>query len=747
MTPRLRLQSTVARTALMVGLSATLPLFAARDARAQSAESTTSATTLAPVEVTAQQELLQAPGVSTITAEQIRRMPPTNDISEIVRRMPGVNLTGNSASGSYGNNRQIDLRGMGPENTLILIDGRPVRSRESVRFGRSGERNTRGDSNWVPADAIERIEVLRGPAAARYGSGAAGGVVNIITRAPTDRLSGSVTVYGQQPEDGDEGNTGRVTASVAGPIAEGWSYRVFGNFNRTDADSPNLNAGAANVAPGTVAPAGREGVTNRDFNGVLRWDPLEGQTFEFGLGYSRQRNIYAGDRLFGTGNAISSELANAGNTTNIMTRRTAFLTHRGNWSFGSSRLNFQYEDTDNERLNEGLAGSSEGTINTTTGWSTSTLRNYNANGEVNVPFNALFPQMLTVGLEYWRQTLDDPFSMTQGNTAGGGIIGVPTGVRDSKSSADLWAFFVEDNINVTQRLTVTPGVRLDHHSEFGFNVSPSLNASLDLGGGFSLKGGIARAFKAPNLYQSNPNYLYYTMGNGCPYAYPSSGGVGCYIMGNADLDPETSWNSEIGILYSQNGWTASVTYFHNKYDNKITAGDVPAGSTVSGNGRVFKWENSGPATVEGIEGNLLVPLSPTLSWNTNFTYMIQNENDETGQPLSVIPEYTINTSLDWQVTERFSLLAGLTYYGKQEPRTVDGRGGQASGNALNSRDPYALVNVSGTFDVNSNVRLTAGITNLFNEQLQREGSDTGSAGANTYNEPGRAYFVSLSTTF
>ncbi|MFX5952693.1 TonB-dependent receptor plug domain-containing protein, partial [Acinetobacter baumannii] len=69
---------------------------------------------------TAEQELKQAPGVSIITAEDIRKRPPVNDLSEIIRTMPGVNLTGNSSSGQRGNNRQIDIRGMGPENTLIL---------------------------------------------------------------------------------------------------------------------------------------------------------------------------------------------------------------------------------------------------------------------------------------------------------------------------------------------------------------------------------------------------------------------------------------------------------------------------------------------------------------------------------------------------------------------------------------------------------------------------------------------------
>lgn len=75
------------------------------------------------VHATAEEALKQQPGVSIITAKDIEKSPPVNDLSDIIRTMPGVNLTGNSASGSRGNNRQIDIRGMGPENTLILIDG------------------------------------------------------------------------------------------------------------------------------------------------------------------------------------------------------------------------------------------------------------------------------------------------------------------------------------------------------------------------------------------------------------------------------------------------------------------------------------------------------------------------------------------------------------------------------------------------------------------------------------------------
>ena len=64
---------------------------------------------LAPQNVvaTALEETKQAPGVSVITAEDIKKRPPVNDLSEIIRTMPGVNLTGNSTSGQRGNNRPV----------------------------------------------------------------------------------------------------------------------------------------------------------------------------------------------------------------------------------------------------------------------------------------------------------------------------------------------------------------------------------------------------------------------------------------------------------------------------------------------------------------------------------------------------------------------------------------------------------------------------------------------------------------
>jgi len=698
------------------------------------------------VMATAEEELRQAPGVSIITSEDIKKRPPVNDISDLVRRMPGVNLTGNSASGQYGNNRQIDLRGMGPENTLILIDGKPVSARNSVRMGRSGERNSRGDSNWVPVEAIERIEVLRGPAAARYGSGAAGGVVNIITKAPTSQHSGSVTTYFNEPEHSDEGATQRIGFNAAGPLADKFSYRVYGSFNKTDADDLAINQDYS-TADAATPPAGREGVRNKDVNGLLRWDLDPRQTLELEGGYSRQGNIYAGDRAVnGSGSALLTELANAGAETNVMYRQTGAFTHRGDWDFGTSQVVASYENTRNRRLNEGLAGGPEGSISNDSSRSTSELDNYRLFGELNIPLNWGYNQVVTVGSEATRDSLDDPYSNSQALN-GGAIPGI-TADRSGESKAHNYAVFIEDNIELTSRWTLTPGVRYDRQSDFGGNWSPSLNTAYKLTDTVTLKAGIARAFKAPNLYQSNPNYLYYTRGTGCPVNAPNLGS-GCYVLGNANLEAETSVNKELGIAYKDNGWVAGLTYFHNDYKNKIVAGmDEIAQTSIRG--RVFQWENAPKAVVAGWEGNLTVPLlgkaGEVLSWNTNFTYMIENHNKVTNEPLSVIPEYTINSMLDWTVTDQLDLSLNMTHYGEQEPRNLTGTGADATAAALDKRGAYTLFGTTANYRLNKTWSLTAGVSNIFDKRLFRE-DNSGGAGAATYNEPGRAYFASVTADF
>lgn len=696
---------------------------------------------------TAEAQAREALGSSIITREDLEKRPPVNDLSDIIRREPGVNLTNAGASGVYGNNRQIDIRGMGPENTMIMVDGKLVQSRNSVFMGRNGERNTRGDTNWVPPEEVERIEILRGPAAARYGSGAAGGVIDIITKGPAKEFRGSVTGYMQQPEDTRESNTKRVNASLAGPIVKDlMSFRIYGSYNKTGADDPQLNAEASAVVPGATPPGGREGVQNKDVNGLIRFTPGTGQRIDLEGSFSRQANEYSGEYQLGGGAVSPVVSALIGEETNIRKRTTGSASYQGDFSFGTAKALVQYEQTNDRRLNEGQAGSGFGTISDPPTFSTSKTKNWFANSSLDMPFQfAGTTHVATVGAEFRHEYLEDrrnvsnQFVITNPQIDLSGFLN-----GDPTSSADTWAGFIEDNIIVGQ-FTFTPGVRFDHHSQFGSNWSPSISIAFAPIDDVTIKGGIARAFKAPNLYQSNPNYLYSTMGNGCPTGLGLSN---CRILGNPDLDAETSVNKEIGIAWAPRGWNFSATYFRNDYKNKIVTSNEWLGSAVF-NGvtvNIFQWENAPKAVVEGVEGNILIPFAKNLSLNTNLTYMIQNENKTTGEKLSVIPEYTINSWLDWQVSDVLSLVATFTRYGKQTPNAILWGGGNPTDAQLRERKPYNIVGLNANFRVNRNFRMGAGVSNIFNKRLFRESQNNGQ-GANNYNEPGRAWFITTTMSF
>ena len=700
------------------------------------------------VYVTAEKQLQQSLGVSRISKDDIDKRPAVNDISEFVRTMPGVNLTGNTATGQRGNKRQIDLRGMGPENTLILIDGKPVNSRQSERISMRGERNTRGDSNWVPVEEIESITVLRGPAATRYGSGAMGGVVNIVTKKVSKEFKGQVNLYANQPQDSKEGATRRIGFNLSGPIIQDTlGFRIYGNLNKTDADAADINAGHGNDSA-----AGVEGVRNKDIAGRLQWKISPAQTLILDSSYSRQGNIYNGDtQNSNPRSALVNSLADSKAETARLYRSAYSLTHDGAWEWGDTKNVISYERTVNSHLPEGLAGGPEGSY-TGLDFVQSRLKNLRFSSEANIPFKLGVDNVLTVGAEFTDSKLDDPASNSQGFKDQGktDVFDGISAVRGGKASQRNWAAYVEDNISLTDKTHLIPAIRFDHNSDSGSNWSPALNFSHQIGENWLVKGGIARAYKAPNLYQTNPDFILYTRGQGCPIDAPSS--VRCYYMGNNNLKPETSINKEIGLEFNKNGWQASATYFHNAYRNKIVIGENIIATSNIGNW-LLQWENTPKATISGIEGNLVIPLHDTLKWSNNFTYMHKSE-DYQGNPLSLVPKHTLNSTLSWTPNERFDANLTFTHYGRTKPRGVAINKLEQNGNLRAGVTPltsehnqtqvgsYGIWGINAGYNWNKRVAVRGGVSNLFNKKLYRT-----TAGAQTYNEHGRAFYGSLKVSF
>ena len=698
-------------------------------------------TQLQTIVLTAEEQVKQSLGASIITDKDLEKLPVVNDISEYVRRMPGVNLTGNSATGQRGNNRQIDIRGMGPENTLILVDGKPVNSRNSVRYGWRGERDTRGDSNWVPADAIESIEVLRGPAAARYGSGAMGGVVNIKTKKVTNEVHGSVEVFTNQPENSKEGSSHRESFNLSGPIIKDvLSYRLYGNYNKTDADAADINP----LTESGSRAAGREGVENKDISGRLAWQINDQQSLTFDTSFGRQGNEYTGDIQNSNADATNpdSSFSNIayvngllGKETNTMYRDSYALTHEGKWAWGDTKLLAQFDKTKNKRIPESLAGGPEGSPNSFDK-KTSVLDTTRFNAETNIPLDIFLPQALTLGAEWVEDKFSDATSTVQADASG--LVQLPSDRTHMKSR--IASAYIEDNFKVTDATDLVLGVRFDDHSKSGSNWSPSLNITQKLGDYFTLKGGIARAYKAPNMYQNAEGYLLFTRGNGCPDTTATASGS-CYLVGNADLKPETSINKEVGIQFEKDIVNASLTWFRNDYKNKITSGDEVVGTTTVGSTtyHLLEWTNIPKALIQGLEGSVSLDFG-NINWTNNFTYMMDSVNKTTGNPLSVVPNYTINSIFNYDITDQFDVNFVYTQYGRQKPRQF----AETRNTTMNTKSvpSYGIAGINVGYKFTDQFSGRLGVSNLFDEQLVRNNDLN-----QTYNEPGRAYYASLKYAF
>jgi iron complex outermembrane receptor protein len=126
------------------------------------------------------------------------------EINEMLQyAAPSFNANKQSGSDGADHVDPASLRGLGPDQTLVLINGKRRHQSSLINiFGTRGRGNTGTDLNAIPASSIKRIEILRDGASAQYGSDAIAGVINIVLRDNINELTGSVS-YGTYSTNAD----------------------------------------------------------------------------------------------------------------------------------------------------------------------------------------------------------------------------------------------------------------------------------------------------------------------------------------------------------------------------------------------------------------------------------------------------------------------------------------------------------------------------------------------------------------
>ena len=610
-----------------------------------------------------EQNLKDAPAsISVITREDLQRKPVQN-LKEVLKDVPGVQLTNES------DNRQgVSIRGLGSSYTLILVDGKRVNSRNAVF------RHNDFDLSWIPAESIERIEVVRGPMSSLYGSDALGGVVNIITRKVGTRWHGTLSADTTVQEHRDRGDSGNGNFFASGPLVDDLlGVKVYGALGKRNKDQ-------ASSASGSTGQPRIEGYTSRNANVEFSLTPDKDQDITFGYGMDRQ------DR--------DSDTLDK----NRIERENYSLGHAGRWGVANTELRFYGEKIENKNAK------------------TITSKNNSLDGKVVIPLGD-YTQFLTFGGEYRNDKLEDAVNMKNGGSV----------------QANQYALFLEDEWHIFENLTLTGGVRMDDHENYGVNWSPRAYLVYNATDTVTLKGGWASAFKAPSLLQLSPDWL------------SGSCRGSCNVVGNKDLKAETSESMEFGLYYAgQRGWledvTASATVFQNDIDDMITvirtanrslAPSYPnfAGFDASGN-PIFRYYNVNKARIRGLETELGLPVADKLNLRLNYTYNdARNLSNGGNKPLSELPFHTTNATLDWKPLEDWSFYLSANYKGKS--RTV------TDGNA--TPGGYTTWNTGGSYQVNKAVKIRAGVLNLTDKDLNRDDY--------SYNEDGRRYFAAVDYSF
>ncbi len=210
----------------------------------------------------AEQTVETAPAsVSVVTRQELEERP-VHDLTDVIGTQEGVTLS------RSGNLRTIQIRGLGSAYTLMLVDGRRVNSNSNMFRGNDF------DSGWIPPDAIERVEVVRGPMSSLYGSDAIGGVVNIITRSIGDSWAGSIGGDVAVQENREAGDSYKGNFSFSGPVLpDRLGLKIYGTLDHREQD------GLVNppTATGGAPLAGMEEKRNTFLNSELVWRPAQGQ--------------------------------------------------------------------------------------------------------------------------------------------------------------------------------------------------------------------------------------------------------------------------------------------------------------------------------------------------------------------------------------------------------------------------------------------------------------------------------------
>lgn len=704
--------------------------------------------------------------VDIIDVQQVTAKTGQLDVNQLLQFVaPSFNSNRQTGADGADHTDPASLRGLGPDQTLVLVNGKRWHQSSLVNlFGSRGRGNTGTDLNTIPAASIERIEILRDGASAQYGSDAIAGVINIVLKTSTKELTananyGAYTAKYRFDDKTFDGGNFNANLNYGVKVGEAGYVNLTADFNQRE------HTQRANVP----AP---DGIQRREYGDPKAYNtsaylnsklPLNENIYAYAFGgfNVRRGEAYAYTRFptvtDASGNSIPNPRSNATLypngfdpiiSSNIFDAQgvAGLRGNFGGWdvdisnSFGSNRFHYGVRNSLNATL-----GATSPTSFDAGGFQ---LQQDVVNLNVSRNFKSVAQGLnLAFGSEYrteWYTLFAGEAASYTNYAPGSGVAGGAQGFpgfqpRNEVRAAtrDNVGVYADAELNITQAWLFEGAARYEHYTDFGSSLTGKVATRYKLGENFSLRGTLSTGFRAPSLAQINFNTVFTNVvgGNPVDILLDRNDGAVSRAVGIPALKQERSQSASVGFTGRAGSilsFTVDGYYIHIK-DRIVLTGtfnqsDNVIGGTLAslGVGQAQFFANAASTTTWGLDavvantlgvgnGRLTTTLAANLNrllvTSVQATPRLAGKEEiffgprEQAFVKASAPPFKINLTFDYNVG-RFGALVRFVQFGGVKLIDYDGNP-ENYGQRLTT-------DVALSYALTNQLRLSLGSSNLFN---------------------------------
>lgn len=586
-----------------------------------------------------------------------------------------------------GGGHDIIIRGMETKHSLVMVNGRRI----------SNEADASGLGNAMSLDRInindvEKIEIVRGPSSALYGSEAMGGVLNIITKPSKEQTL--LTGLEHTSEDTSHwwhADTGRI-----------------GNFSMTlDARFNKINRSMLDTATESD-PYGTAQTYNASLNYYVNDHSYVNAYMDY---YSQHLKTDTGTPTMkpitlttSRGMSLSGQAMLEGTGSKAYKQKNYGIswngkTDKNDWQIQAYMSKFNWSTTSNTKVLGSIPPAGmEGMFNfllqkkNTYDFNHDEHNMWAIEGRDSLRVND--HHRVTFGAEYVK----DKVAGTGLGSNGDGVHSITENGKTKSSSEKTlssYAAYLQDEIEYGKWFIV-PAIRYDHHSAYGSHTSPKIGVTYNATDHFRIKANYGDGFKAPSVSQ-----LYYDLD------MEMGRGNWVHLTGNPNLKPEKSKSWDLGVEAEFGKGYGSLTYFDNDVDNLIAS--IPKGKDSNGH-NLHRYENVNKARIKGLENTLGYRFNDTLEFKVTST-LLDAKDTSSGKDLTQRARLSQIYQLIYDDHKDTGWSAVL--WNQLDYKFVTGKAWESGESVKKS---YSLTNFSLTRKVNKDTRVYGSVQNIFDKK-------------------------------